>query len=108
MWPRLAAAVSPVVVVDELSNFGERCVELLVRRVVEARATVKQDDRRTLTHRHPVGDELRPIDIDEQPNVSDRDEHDPTLTAGWRLERKRSFLLGALSDRRLTCADIGR
>jgi len=66
-----------VVVIDELSNPRERCVELLVRRVVEAGATVKQDDRRTLTHRHPVRDELGPIHIYKEPNIADRDEHDP-------------------------------
>jgi hypothetical protein len=48
--------------------------------VVEAGAAVEQDDRRTLPHRHPVGDEFRPIHIDEQPNVANRDEHGATLT----------------------------
>jgi hypothetical protein len=69
-----------VVVVDELSEIGQRCIDLLKGRVVQARAAVKQDDRRPLTHRHPVGDELRPIYIDKQPNIADGDEHDATLT----------------------------
>ena len=42
--------------------------------MVEAWAAVEQDDRRPLPHRHPVGDELRPVDVDEEANIAYRDE----------------------------------
>jgi hypothetical protein len=84
-----------VVVVDELSEIGQRCIDLLEGRVVQARATVKEDDRRTLTHRHPIGDELRPIYIDKQPNIADGDEHDRDANTG-----RPSDATSALSVRR--------
>jgi hypothetical protein len=37
---------------------------------------VNHDDRRPLAHRHSFGDELCTIDVDEQANVTDGDEHD--------------------------------
>ena len=47
---------------DSAEELGE---VRLVRRVVEARAAVEQDDRRPFTHRHSVGHELRAVDVDE-------------------------------------------
>lgn len=93
-WTRFAATVSPLVVVDELSEIGQRCLDLLEGCVVHARATVDQDDRRPLTHRHPVGDELRPIYIDKQPNIADGDEHGRDANTG-RPSHAGALLSGA-------------
>jgi hypothetical protein len=64
-----------VVVVDELGHVGERRVEFLVERVVEAGTAVKEDDRRTLSHGRSVRNEFGPVDINKQPNVTNRHEH---------------------------------
>jgi hypothetical protein len=68
--------------------------------VIEAGATVKQDDRRPLTHCHPVGDELRPIYIDKQPNIADGDKHDRDANTGRPPDARALFLLAALRDKR--------
>ena len=71
----IAAAVAAVVEVDELRRVGERRESGLVRRVIEAGTAVQQQQRRPLAHRGSVGDELRAVDVEEEPDVADLDVH---------------------------------
>jgi hypothetical protein len=80
--PGLAAAVPPVVVVHDLGDLSQRRITRLEGCVVESRAAVHDDDRRPLPHGHSVRYELGTVDVDEEPHVTDGNEHDESRLTG--------------------------
>jgi hypothetical protein len=65
----IAAAVAAVVQVDHLRGVGELGEERLEARVVEAGSPVQQQQRRSLAHQGPIGQEPGPLHVEEQPHV---------------------------------------
>src|SRR4029453_13677041 len=80
--PGLAAAVSPVVVVHDLGDLSQRRITRLEGCVVESGAAVHDDDRGPLPHGHSVRYELGTVDVDEEPHVTDGNEHDESRLTG--------------------------
>jgi hypothetical protein len=65
---------------DDPATGDVRRVELLVQRVVEAGTAMKEDDRRTLSHGGSVRNEFGAVHINEQPNLTHRNQHIVTVT----------------------------
>ena len=63
-----------MVVVDDLCELGEGAGDLLERRVIGA-VPMKHHDGRALPHGLAVRYELRAIDVDEEPNIADGNQH---------------------------------
>ena len=74
----LRATESAQIQVDDLHAGGKRReVRLEVGMVVAARSAMHEDEGRALAHRRSVGDELRPLDIEEQACSVHADVHAP-------------------------------
>jgi hypothetical protein len=57
-----------MVEIDDLGNVGQSGVGGPVDRVIGAGAAVKHQQHRLFPHRRAVGDELRTLDVEEQPH----------------------------------------
>ena len=73
----LAAAVTPMVQIDDLGDVGQGGVSGPVDRVVGARAAMQHQQRRLLPHDRAIGDQFCAFDIEEQPHTVDAHMHGP-------------------------------
>src|SRR6266436_8692014 len=71
----LASAIASMIQIDDLRDIGQGRVGGLVDRMVEAGPAVKQEQCRLFPHHGTVRDQLRALDVEEQPNPIDADMH---------------------------------
>jgi hypothetical protein len=71
----IAAAIAAMVELNDLHDVGELRVGGLEERMIAARTAVQQKHRRHLTHPRPIGAQLGPFDIEEQPATANINPH---------------------------------
>ena len=64
----LAAAVAAMVEIDDLGDIGQSRIGRPVDRVVGAGAAMQHQQHRLFPHDRAVGNELRALDVEEQPH----------------------------------------
>jgi hypothetical protein len=71
----LASAIASMIEIDDLRDIGQGRVGGLVDRMVEAGAAVEEQQCRFFPHDRTIWDELRALDIEEQPHPVDEHMH---------------------------------
>ncbi len=71
----IAPAISAMVKIDDLRHVGQGGERRLVQRVVRTGSTVKEQQRRDVTHRVAVRSEPQALCVEEEVNAVDQHAH---------------------------------
>jgi len=72
---QVAPPMTSLIQVDNLRHVAKRRESRPERRMIQARPAVQQKQRRFLSHYRPGADQLRPFDVEEEPNPAYVDKH---------------------------------